>query len=122
METLEHVPPAMVPGYLEALAKVARDRILITVPVERGIVFLAKHIAKELVGSRGACQYSAMDWVNSTLGRLDKIARHDHKGFDDRTLLDEARRYLDILRVDYLPGLPVSHANFSLAIEAKSKV
>ena len=42
METLEHVPPSMVDGYLAKLSRHTNQFVFITVPNEKGLVFLLK--------------------------------------------------------------------------------
>jgi hypothetical protein len=117
LETFEHLPPTEVPAFVEKLATLS-DRLLVTVPVERGFVFLAKHMAKAVLRLGGGQQYSAADWTNSALSRLDRVKRNDHKGFDERVLADQMARHFRSVKLSYLPGIPLSHANFSAAIEA----
>lgn len=47
METLEHIPPDLVGGYLKELSKATKNYIFISVPNEIGVVFLFKHLVKK---------------------------------------------------------------------------
>jgi hypothetical protein len=42
METLEHIPPALIDGYLETIARHLNGYFFITVPNEKGPLFVAK--------------------------------------------------------------------------------
>ncbi|HEY7986877.1 MAG TPA: hypothetical protein VIE17_08145 [Methylophilaceae bacterium] len=81
METLEHVPPQMVDAYLRKIAEHLEGYFFVTVPNEKGIVFLAKWLAKKIL-SKDAESYSISELANATLGRMDLVARREHKGFD----------------------------------------
>lgn len=121
LETLEHLPPNMVHDYLKEISRVTKKYFLVTVPNELGIVFLAKWIAKKMVyGS--AQKYTMSELVNATIGRLDKVERDDHKGFDYRDLLKNIERYFDIVSIEGLPFrmLPLQLA-FSVCIVARKK-
>ena len=56
METLEHVPAPAVDGYLSLLARHLDGYLFVTVPNEKGPVFLAKWLAKRC--SRQGCEYT----------------------------------------------------------------
>jgi 2-polyprenyl-3-methyl-5-hydroxy-6-metoxy-1,4-benzoquinol methylase len=107
LETLEHVPPDLMPRYVEELARVTRGHILVTVPNELGPVFLAKYVAK-LALYGGEQPYRMGEVVAATLRRSDRVERDDHKGFDYRHVIAELRRWFDLLEVAGLPrtGLP----------------
>lgn len=80
METLEHIPPELLPGYLDRLAAISRGLVLVTVPNEKGALFLAKYLVKRFVP--GGETYTMSEVVNATLGRMDRVERDNHKGFD----------------------------------------
>lgn len=103
METLEHVPPEMVAPYLDFLARHVRGRLYITVPNEIGPVFLAKWIAKRL-SSEDAEPHTPAELLNAFLGRADRIARREHKGFDYRVLVRQVSRRC---RVEEVSGHPL---------------
>ncbi len=102
METLEHVPPELVEPYLARLAAITNGYTLITVPNELGLVFLSKYLVKRcLLGQ--SYSYSWAELANATCGRLHRVERQDHKGFDYRQLLRDVERHFEILSVDALP-------------------
>ena len=121
LETLEHVPPELVNGYLDQLRRVTGGHLFVTVPNELGPVFLAKFIAKRLLFSGGE-RYSFRELVAATLGRSDRIRRLQHKGFDYRQLLAEIRKRFEIIAVEGLPkvGLPAALSP-TVAILARSR-
>jgi Methyltransferase domain len=117
LETLEHLPSGDVPAYIERLAR-ASERLLVSVPVERGVVFVAKYLVKAALHSRGAIRYTMSDWINSALSRMDRVNRFDHRGFDERIVIEQIRQLFSRVDCAYLPGLVPSHANFSCVIES----
>ncbi len=121
LETLEHVPPAQVPEFLDELARVTAGDLFISVPNEIGLVFLAKYVLKRLRYG-GADPYSAREIVAAVLGRSEQIARHDHKGFNYKKLVKLVGERFDILSVNGLPrlGLP-AWLSFTIAIHARSR-
>lgn len=120
METIEHIPPALVDGYLEQLARIVDGHFFVTVPNEKGPVFLAKHIAKQLFTSNQP--YTAKEVFFASLGIMSKVERNEHKGFDYDVLTRQIAKYFDIVKVEPLPGrwLP-NFAGFTIGIVAKSK-
>jgi len=121
METLEHVPPDLVDPYLFKLSQVIEGYLFITVPIERGLVFLLKHGLKKILGMKGDT-FSKMEFINSVIGRLGKVKRREHKGFDDRALVKQVEKYFNIVGVSgVFPGLPIRSLNLTIGIIAKSK-
>lgn len=121
LETLEHVPPEMVDGYLRELARVTRGYLLISVPNEKGVVFLTKWLGKKFLGD-ATLRYRFSEWVAAILGRMDKVERYDHKGFDYDTLIDEIRKHFDVLRVEGVPmSMLPTWCAFTVCILAKSR-
>lgn len=125
METLEHLTPEMVDGYLRTIRDHLNGYLFITVPNERGPFFLAKYCTKKLLGIATE-QYSLGEIANVTLGRMHRIDRTkhvgEHKGFDYRWLIGEIGKYFDVQKVRGLPfrALPTS-LNYGVAIRAKSR-
>ena len=122
MDTLEHIPPDMVDAYLEQLARVTTTYIFITAPNEKGIVFCCKYLLKKLLG--GDVQpYTICEFFNATAGRLDKVARREHKGFDYAVLLQRIAKYFEISDVSGYPFefLP-KFLNFGVGIIGKKLV
>ena len=86
METLEHLPDDLVDGYLDVLARVVSGPVFFTIPVERA------DAAGQATGYRIFGMYrdrlSWRDLLNGALSRTDRIPRHEHRGFDDRRMLE----------------------------------
>jgi hypothetical protein len=124
METLEHIPDAVLKGYLEFLARVTKKRLILTVPVEVGPVFLAKYLAKRTFshlegGDTGMYTLKEVYW--STRGRVEHVARYEHKGFDYRRLIAQLSEYFDIVAVEGLPFARFPHASFQVGVVAVPK-
>jgi hypothetical protein len=85
LETLEHIPDHLLDGYLRQLRRITTGGIVATVPNEKGPLFLVKWFLKKVLyqSSEG---YTALEVIFATIGRLDKVARNDHKGFDYRIM------------------------------------
>lgn len=120
METLEHVPDEVVRAYLEKLASVTDQYIFITAPNEKGIVFFFKHIVKLLSGE--VEKHSFAEFVNATLGRMHKVPRGHHKGFDYARLASLVGEYFDIIEITGQPvsGLPAA-LNFTVGIVGRKR-
>lgn len=124
LETLEHIPEALLDGYLKFLARVTTKQLLITVPVEIGAVFLLKYLAKRLFSNLEGGDthtYTLAEVYWATLGRVDRVRRFEHKGFDYRIFIEQLRQYFDIVRVDGLPFTRFPTLSFQVAILAEPK-
>jgi len=121
METLEHVPPEYVRKYLEKLSRIVNGYIVITVPNEKGFIFLIKWLMKKTFYG-GAEPYTFSELIAATLGRMDKVSRNEHKGFDYKKLILDIEQYFDVIKVDGIPfrRAPVS-LSFTIGILARSK-
>jgi SAM-dependent methyltransferase len=121
METLEHVPPDLVDPYLRELAVATRGYCFVTVPNEIGLLFIAKYLTKRLRGGDFAA-YSAWELVNQTLGRTDRVARDEHKGFDYRRLKSAFTRHFDLVEFSGHPfaWLPAA-GNFGIGMIGSPK-
>jgi 2-polyprenyl-3-methyl-5-hydroxy-6-metoxy-1,4-benzoquinol methylase len=122
METLEHVPPNMVDGYLEKLSRHTRGHLIVTVPNEKGVLFLAKWLAKA-ASARNMGGYTAREVCYATFGRLHHVTRREHKGFDYDVLIRQVDRHFDVLEVTGHPfqHLPMSLA-FGIGVVARSRI
>jgi SAM-dependent methyltransferase len=120
METLEHIPEQILRPYLEKLATVTDRYIFITVPNEKGVVFFLKYLVKFLFGE--AEKYSLSEFFNATLGRMDRVKRNEHKGFDYDWLTRVVDEYFNVVEVSGAPfsRLPVA-LNFTIGIIAKKR-
>jgi len=122
METLEHVPPEMVDGYLRKIAQHLEGYLFVTVPNEKGIVFLAKWLVKKVL-SKDSDKYSFSELVNATLGRMTLVDRREHKGFDYDSLIANIKQHFDVVEVSGHPlGFLPHSLCFGIGIVAKSKV
>lgn len=101
MDTLEHVPPAALPDFVEVLSRAARGHVLVTVPNEKGIAFAAKHLLRAVLGGNEA--YTVREAVNAALCRLDRVDRREHKGFDYADVVALLARRLAIEAVSGIP-------------------
>jgi hypothetical protein len=121
METLEHVPPDLVDAYLERMAELTRGLLFITVPNEKRLVFLGKYSVKKGLFIQ-TYPYTLREIMNATLGKMEHVARNEHKGFDYQKLIASVDRYFDVIDVG---GTPFSYLptclNFTVGIVAKSK-
>jgi len=121
METLEHVPPDMVDAYLQKIAQHLNGYFFVTVPNERGVLFLGKWLIKKLF-SKDADDYTFRELVNATLGRMHSVERDEHKGFDYEALIRHLAQYFDIASVTGLPfRFMPRFLSFGIAIVALSK-
>jgi hypothetical protein len=121
METLEHVPPDLVEPYLLKLSQIVEGYVFITVPIERGLIFLLKHGFKKILGMKDD-RFSGREFINCTLGRMNKVKRREHKGFDDRALVRQVEKYFDVVSVSgVFPGLGIRSLNLTIGIIAITK-
>lgn len=124
LETLEHVPEERVDGYLAFLARVTTRRLLVTVPVEVGPVFLAKHLAKTLVspwksGETGSYTLPEVLWA--TLGDVSRVRRDQHKGFDYRVLRKQIETYFTVEKTEGIPFRRWPGLSFQVGMVATPK-
>ncbi len=119
METLEHIPEHMVDEYLYRLHKIIYKYFYITIPIERGFPFIISSITriKELFK-----HYKIKDLIYSFLGKLDKVDRHEHKGFDDRIMINRIKKYFNIIKIEGIfLKTPIINMNLDIGIIAQSK-
>lgn len=121
METLEHVPPQSVDRYLQKIAQHLEGYLFVTVPNEKGVVFLAKWIAKKLLSTDGD-RYSLAELANATLGRMNLVPRREHKGFDYESLVRDIEKHFDVIDVTGHPlGFMPPALCFGIGIVARSR-
>ena len=121
METLEHVPPHLVDGYLRKIADHLDGHLFVTVPNEKGLVFITKWTLKRLL-SKDAHAYTAGELVNATLGRMERVERDEHKGFDYAAMVQAIDKHFDVISVSGHPfGFLPRWLCFSIGIVAKSR-
>ncbi len=122
LETIEHIPPYLVDNYLSQMARVIDGYLVVSVPNEKGIICLGKWLIKKAFLSGTMEKYKFSELIAATLGRMDKVERNEHKGFDYDVLIRQIARYFDIVQLEGIPvsWLPVS-TDFTVCILAKSK-
>jgi 2-polyprenyl-3-methyl-5-hydroxy-6-metoxy-1,4-benzoquinol methylase len=121
METLEHVPPELVPGYLAELARIVKGHLLVTVPNEKGPLLLAKWGAKLLM-SGSTQNYTPTELLNGVRGDLSAVRRDNHKGFDYDVLIEQIQQHFDVLSVETVPFSRLPRpAAFTVGIIARSR-
>lgn len=115
MDTLEHVPPGDMETYLDFLTETTRGRLFITVPNEKGVVFALKYLLKAALG--GNDPYSFGEFWNTALGRLSRIQRREHKGFDYEIVIASIKnRFASVTATGIpFPRLPL-YLNLSVGI------
>jgi len=120
LETLEHIPPELLDAFLEKISLLVDGYFFITVPVERGLsLFIATAIRAI---NRTWEKYGFLEWINAFLGRMHKVKRREHKGFDDRIFIKQISRYFDIKKIEGIFfNTPYASLNLSIGIVAKSK-
>lgn len=102
LETLEHIPEHMLENYLKKLAHHTEGYVFITVPNEKGPLFLAKHLIKKLM-LKGAEEYTVAEVLWTTLGRTKHVRRNEHKGFDYDELHQCLNRFFDTVEMSGIP-------------------
>lgn len=124
LETLEHIPNAVLSGYVEFLARVTKKQLIVSVPVEIGPLFLAKFLAKKLLPNLASGEtdsYTFREVIWQTLGRTEKVERYEHKGFNYRTLITFLEKHFDIVKVEGLPLKGLPYFSFQVGIVATPK-
>lgn len=124
-ETLEHLPEADLSKYLQRMAKATKTYCFITVPNEKGIVFLTKYITKAITQKKTDLEeFSFADIFYSTTGNLKKVKRNEggHKGFDYANLRTSLEKHFEIIETNGIPftALPLS-LNFTAGFVCKKK-
>lgn len=121
LETMEHIPADLVDAYLQQLARVVKGDLVISVPNEKGLVFITKWLAKKLFFG-GAETYRPSELFSAIFGRMESIERNEHKGFDYAQLSRQIAKYFDDVQVQAMPlkGLPL-WLGFTVGITARSR-
>ncbi|MEI8133313.1 MAG: class I SAM-dependent methyltransferase [Leptolinea sp.] len=104
LETMEHIPPETVEGYLDVFASSVKTAVFISVPNEIGIPFLSKYLAKRLIYRDSKDEpYSLAEVWDETFGQTQKVHRNEHKGFDYRFFVEQVRKKFIIQGVMGVP-------------------
>jgi len=102
LETLEHIPPELVDGFLAQIAKHLHGYLLVSVPNEVGPVFLLKWSVKHIF-RMSPTEYTASELFNTFIGRSDRVRRKEHKGFNYRHLVNHIGKHFHVVRVVGFP-------------------
>lgn len=109
LETLEHVPPAMLGGYLRKASGRMRPGgyAFISLPNEIGPLFVAKHVGKRLFLECNE-RYRPAEFLWQSFGLTDRVERDQHKGFDYRKMARELQAHFTLVRMEgvHAPALP----------------
>lgn len=120
LETLEHVPPDILTDYVRAISEFTTGHLAVTVPNEKGFIFLGKYLVKKAF--RTARHYEFREVVAATMGNMDAVTRDEHKGFDYEVVVDAVGRFFDIVEVSGYPVRSIPRvAGFGVGILAKAK-
>jgi hypothetical protein len=111
LETLEHIPVNLLEGYQKKIFSLLLPGgyFFVSVPNEKGIVFFFKHLVK-IFFLEGAEKYTLFEFMWATFGRLKKVERSDHKGFDWEILRNQLEHEFSLVEVTgiQIPWLPPS--------------
>jgi cyclopropane fatty-acyl-phospholipid synthase-like methyltransferase len=113
METFEHLPSEIVDGYLNEIAAHTQQYFFATMPNEKGIIFLAKWLVKRIF-SKDYQSYTFKELLYATLGKMNKVSRREHKGFDYLSMSKQIGKYFDNL---HMVGLPFDFLPLCLCLE-----
>jgi len=100
METLEHLEQTVVQGYIRTFAEKCAGYLLITVPNEKGFALLVKAVGARVMNIERYYPYTAKEFFWGLLGRLDRVRRAEHKGFDYACLVDLVKQHCKYVRVE----------------------
>jgi 2-polyprenyl-3-methyl-5-hydroxy-6-metoxy-1,4-benzoquinol methylase len=105
METLEHLNTAIVEQYIQAFAAKLRGYLLITVPNEKGIPFLVKATGARILGIDRYYPYETSEFFWAVLGRVHRVRRIEHKGFDYALVVNLIRNKFKYVSVEGISPL-----------------
>lgn len=122
LETMEHIFSDDIEGYVEKLAFATKKYCFISVPNEKGLLFLTKHLAKKMMNNHQE-DYSLSEYYYATRGQLSKVKRNEggHKGFDYDGLAALVNKHFKSAELMGLPfnSIPTG-MNFSVGIIGKN--
>lgn len=118
LETMEHIFSDQVESYVKKLSYATKKYCFISVPNEKGLLFLTKHLAKKALNNHQE-DYSLKEYYYATTGNLKKVDRNEggHKGFDYDQLAGIVGKHFNKVEVVGIPfdSIPPS-MNFSVGI------
>jgi SAM-dependent methyltransferase len=125
METLEHLDDDVAVEYLALMSKITRGYVFITVPNEKGPVFLTKHLAKRLLPwlrCRETESYTLSEVAWLSLGACGQVERNEHKGFDYGAMIALVREHFDVVRVSGIPlGFLPPYVSFGVGLVGRTR-
>lgn len=120
-EVFEHLSDDVLDGYLERLRELVKGYLFVSVPVERGLPFVVRHVMKKSLGWQPEL-YTPQEFLSAAFGSLDRVPRDNHKGFDYKRLISQVGTYFQVSRVKGItPGLPAAGFSFNVGITAKAR-
>jgi len=120
-ETLEHLPPHEVDGYLALVARHLDGYLLVTVPNEKGLLFFAKHLTKLALGMEVE-PYTLREFIAASSGRMRAVRRTQHKGFDYDALVAQLAERFEVVSVAGRPlGWLPTCLGFTICIVARAR-
>lgn len=102
LETMEHILPKDVPDYIFEISRATKTAFIVTVPNERGLVFLFKYLVKKITFQNNQ-RYKLKEVFFASLGMMSRVARDDHKGFDFYALIEQLKERFDVACVENVP-------------------
>jgi hypothetical protein len=122
METLQHLSDDLAESYLARLSQLIEGKLFVTVPRERGLVFVARRVTKAMLFGRARIPYTWRELLMLSLGKTEKVQRNEYKGFDERILIRTISRYFKIEKICsvFPPLFPVG-MSFTIGIVAATR-
>lgn len=103
LETFEYLEPSTLESYISAMADKLwpGGHLVSTMPNEKGIAVLLKHVGSHISGVRRS-EYSPRELLQAVLGRTRSIPRatRGRKGFDYQQIAKLARRHFSHVRLE----------------------
>lgn len=106
LETFEHLGDHIVPRALDLVARLAPQKLVVSVPVEFGPSIFMKNTGSALMGYMRHREYTWAETFWATIDRLDRVPPHGggHKGFDWRTVAREISQRFETESISSLPS------------------
>lgn len=98
LETFEHIPDEVLNGYIRKISLLLNGYLIVTVPNEKGGLFLGKYLIKRFFWG-GEKEYRLKEVLFATFGKMGYVKREEHKGFDWELLLSDLKEKFDLVEV-----------------------
>lgn len=103
LETFEYLGPSAIERYISTIAGKLRlgGQLVSTMPNEKGIVVLLKHLGSRMSGVRRS-QYTGWELLQAVMGRTGNVPRapRGRKGFDYLQIAEIARKHFQYVRLE----------------------